>query len=288
MNPDHESLLASFTHYLTQIGYGKGTVHTLPACVKDFLAFLNDIEIASITAGDIEAFYEHLHTRPHRRTAGALSEMYTYHHMYALKVFFNWLQVSGQLETNPISGMVFKKPQANARQPLSIEEIKQLFLAAGTHKERAMLHLFYSCGLRRSEAVALNRGDIDFSGRFLYVRQGKGGSRRAVPMTEKVATELHFHYLHQLAHNKADNEAFITGRSGKRMRGALLNEALKRMLQRAGLPAHISLHHLRHSIATHLLEGGMSLEYVSEFLGHKSLESTQIYTKVYASQLKKL
>lgn len=91
--------------------------------------------------------------------------------------------------------MKFKRPKQNVKEPLAIEEIQQLLTAATTLKQQAILHLFYSCGLRRSEGEALNINDIHFKQQLLYVREGKGAKRRVVPMTEKVAKELEDYYL---------------------------------------------------------------------------------------------
>lgn len=290
MTVEIENQIKDFRNYLIQIGYSKSSCYMLPECVNDFLAYHNATDTKEITTGHINQYYEWLQIRPHRHKEGGLSEQYINHHVYALKVYFNWLEQTGQIQYNPISVMKFKSPTPNKREPLSQEEIKVLFEATESLKEKAILHLFYSCGLRRSEGETLNIQDIHFKKQILYVREGKGAKRRAVPMTERVSKELESYYLNErTALTKVKNtEAFIINRVGMRMSGSGYNKVLKILLQRTELNNEITLHHLRHSIATHLLESGLEIEKVRDFLGHGFLETTQIYAKVHPNQLKKL
>lgn len=221
-----------------------------------------------------------------------MSETMISQYVYALKTFFNWLEITEQADYNPISGMRFKRPKQNLREPLTTAEIAQLFESATTCKQTALLHIFYSCGLRRSEGEALNTGDVHFKQQLLYVRAGKGARRRVVPMTEKVSRELEGYYLSErkgsTARKAKDEDAFLLSSTGTRMRGNGLYKLLKTLLDKAGISKEVTLHHLRHSIATHLLQGGMSMEYVRDFLGHRHLESTQVYARPGAEQLKLL
>lgn len=285
-----ETISNNFRIYLTQLGYGKGSVYMLPECIKDFLDYHHTTDIANLKQPHIQSFYEWLQIRPHKRKQGGLSEIYINHHIYALKMFFTWLEQTGQIKYNPISVMKFKRPQTNIREPLSKEEITCLFENSTNTKETALLHLFYSCGLRRSEAEKLNTTDIHFKQNLLYVREGKGAKRRVIPMTARVTKELEDYYQNERNQlkNIKDEEAFMFNRIGQRMSGNSYNKALKNILAKAAITKEISLHHLRHSIATHLLESGASIEYVKDFLGHSHLEATQIYTKVYQHQLRKL
>ena len=281
--------IKDFKNYLTQLGYSKSTLSMLPDCVEDFLHHAKQYP-QNITAKDVQVFYEWLQQRPNRKHGGALSEQYINHHIYALRVFFNWLELTGEISYNPMSVLTFKRPQGNPREPLSRAEIQSLFDTAKSLKEKAILHLFYSCGLRRNEAERLNSKDIHFKTQILYVREGKGAKRRAVPMTVKVSQDLESYYITERTNQISTNnsEAFILNGSGKRMQGYALNFVLKEILCRTGITKQVSLHHLRHSIATHLLESGLSIEYVRDFLGHAFLETTQVYAKVNQHQLNKL
>jgi integrase/recombinase XerD len=283
------SLLSSFTAWLYQVGYSEGTQNMLPACVREFLEQQQIIHIEYIEPQQVRDFYTWLQTRPLKKRSGALSEMMIHHYVYALKTFFTWLEITEQIHYNPISGLVFRRPKQNARAPLSRAEVGHLFEAAGRGKERALLHLFYSCGLRRSEGEALNIADVRYKEQLLYVRAGKGAKRRVVPMPAAVAKELEAYWLEERCGYSAkkvkDEEAFMLNRIGRRMSGAGYNDLFKALAGRAGLFPEITLHHLRHSIATHLLQSGMSLEYVRDFLGHYFLETTQLYARPSAEQL---
>jgi integrase/recombinase XerD len=285
-------IIQSFKNYLYQVGYGEGTQNMLPALVKEFIQHQQITDISYIEQQKLKSFLEYLQTRPLKKRSGALSEMMISHYVYALKTFFIWLEITEQIAYNPISGMKFKRPKQNIREPLTTEEIKQLFEVIKTLKEAALLHIFYSCGLRRSEGEALNINDVQFKNQLLYVREGKGAKRRVVPITEKVSKELEAYYLNERTSSRTkkvkDTEAFLLNNTGARMKGDQCNKLLQQLTEKAGLSKEITLHHLRHSIATHLLQSGMSMEYVRDFLGHSFLESTQIYAKPKAEQLKLL
>ena len=280
-----------FKNYLQQLGYSKGSCYMLPRCAKEFLEYCSETPLKELTQEHIQQFYQWLHIRPNKlKKSGGLSETMIHHFIFSLKVFFNWLEATGQIQHNPISAMKFKRPEPNPREPLEQEEIHQIFQAANTLRETALLHLFYSCGLRRSEAVALNISDIHFKQQLLYVRAGKGAKRRVIPMTTKVVQKLEHYYLDERTQVQTDDnqEAFMLSKTGTRLSGDSYNREVKVIIQRAGITKSVTLHHLRHSIATHLLESGLSVEFVKEFLGHSNLEATQVYAKVNQNQLRRL
>ena len=132
------------------------------------------------------------------------------------------------------------------------------------------------------EAVALNVGDVDYRAGLLYVRRGKGRKRRVVPLSEQVGTGLKIYQVRQRWPYVTDRSgpAFLLNNHGTRLRGNTAGYYLKRLVKRAGLSGRITPHVLRHSIATHLLLGGMPVERVRDFLGHDHLETTQLYTHV--------
>lgn len=285
----YNGIKEKFKQHIQQLGYSKSSVNMLPNCVAEFLQYSNINEPKEASQEHIKVFYEYLQNRKHKRKETALSESFINHNIYSLKVFFNWLEESGQIKYNPISNLKFKRPKPNTREPLSKEEILQLFEMALNSKEIAILHLFYSCGLRRTEAENINTADMHFTKNLLYVREGKGSKRRVIPITEKVKKELQQYYNTEIKTNAVkDLEAFMLNTNLTRMKGDQYNKMLKQILQRTEISKEITLHHLRHSIATHLLENGLSIEFVRDFLGHSQLETTQIYAKVKASKILKL
>ena len=273
----------AFKEHLERLGYSKGSVKLLPNCLKDFLEYINKT-LEKITSADIVDYHEHLQERPNKKRPGGLSESYINHHIYALKLFFAYCLENKTLLVCPISSLEFKSPTSQPREILTQEEIKILYAATETLKEKATLSVFYGCGLRKSEGEKLDLKDIHFRSDLLYVREGKNSKRRAVPLSPKVKEDLKNYALKERFYQN-EELAFITNRVGKRTSGNSYNAILKKILSRTEIKKAITLHCLRHSIATHLLESGLPVEYVRDFLGHKHLESTQIYTRVKSKQI---
>jgi integrase/recombinase XerD len=282
-----EGIVQAFKIHLARLGYSPGSQQMLPACVAEFLQHTGK-PLERLHARDIIHYHDYLQQRPNRRRAGGLSEMMIHHHLYALRVLFIYLEQTGQIAASPMSGLLFPQPQHGPRAILPPGDIQRLFDQARTLREKALLHLCYSCGLRRNEAVQLNVRDIHFRNRLLYVRSGKGAKRRVIPLTEKVSEELKLYYEHErpeLASAVRPTEAFILSVRGGRLQGCRMNTLLKALTRQAGIVPSISLHNLRHSIATHLLANGLPVEQVRDFLGHAHLESTQLYTRIDPQQL---
>jgi integrase/recombinase XerD len=271
-----------FKTHLKRLGYSKGSQSMLPTCVAEFLQQLEEKSICQLQEIEpihIQEHYEYLSTRPNKRKPGGLSSRMINHHIYAIRLFLNYQEQTGNIKENPISGLSFPRPESKQREILSIEEVTQLYEAAETIREKAIIGIFYGCGLRRSEGEALNIKDVSFKSSLLYVRDGKGSKRRVIPVNEKVLNDFR-NYLHYERFAPIRETAFICNNAGRRMLGDKHNKTVKALVEKAGIEKEISLHSLRHSIATHLLENGMGVEYVRDFLGHKHLESTQIYTHI--------
>ena len=284
-----------FKTNLERLGYSKSSQHMLPSCIAEFLSCLEEkgiYELHQIEPIHIQEHYEYLTTRPNKRKPGGLSSVMINHHIYAIRLFLNFLEQIGVITENPISGLIFPKPESKAREILTVKEIKQLYEAAENYREKAIIGIYYGCGLRRSEGVNLNVKDISFKSSLLYVREGKGKKRRVVPINEKVKEDFrNYYYSERNNYNtkrtgKPENmQAFILSNQGNRMSASTYNKTVKSLVEKAGIKKEISLHNLRHSIATHLLSNGLSVEYVRDFLGHKHLESTQLYTRVKNKQI---
>jgi integrase/recombinase XerD len=178
---------------------------------------------------------------------------------------------------------------------LTREEIQKLFdvtqreamhpkQEAFNARDRAMLVIYYGCGLRRNEGAHVHVDDINFERRILHVRKGKNYKERLVPFSQsssKILQEWIYDYRPQLIKSRKEGALFIS-RLGKPMQGGSLYNRLKLLVLEVNDPElkkkKIGLHTLRHSIATHLLQNGMDLQKIQRFLGHSSLETTQIYT----------
>ncbi|MBI5240304.1 MAG: tyrosine-type recombinase/integrase, partial [Elusimicrobia bacterium] len=186
-------------------------------------------------------------------------------------------------------------PRKTARLPrfLTESEVSELLDRGGPaqspfrERDRAILELLYSSGLRRSELAALNVGDVDFVSGFVRVL-GKGSRERLVPVGATALSRLR-EYLRQRGPTSARGESplFVNAR-GRRLTDHGVAFLLKGWLKRAGWLKPVTPHSLRHSFATHLLNSGCDLRSVQEMLGHKSLATTQIYTHVSLEKLKEV
>jgi integrase/recombinase XerD len=300
--PDYHRLLAEYKANLQALGYGKSSTIIYPTYLQEFLYNMEQQQtdsIAKITQSHITAYHGYLQQRPTLYRGGALSSSSISQHLFAIRIFFGWLERTGQIQASPMSALVFTAPVKTERTILSQTEIRGLYQAAETLRDKAILNLFYGCGLRRGEAIALDINDIHFGAQLLYVREGKGKKRRAIPMTAKVTHELKNYLLYErnsyVPKNpllwRGQGEAFILNNTGTRMQGLGYDKLLKSLLEKSALThvrGQISLHHLRHSIASHLLENGVKMTYVRDFLGHSSLNTTQVYTHIQQRQLKHL
>lgn len=283
----------AYNKHLERLGYSKGTQERYGGCLKDFFRWLEAAHIREaqeICSAHIEAYKSHEEERPNKMLPGTPGPAHIQTSLQAIRVWMNYLHQTGQIRTNPVSVIRIGSVRHEPRDILTLAEIKELYGVCENLRERALLSLFYGCGLRRSEAEKLNIRDVHFRSGLLYVREGKGRKRRVIPMSATVSKELKDYYMQErssyIGHTTADNQqAFILGEKGNRMRGNTLHKKLRRIVERITTTKHITTHGLRHSIATHLLESGMSLEYVRDFLGHEFIDTTQIYTRITARQL---
>ena len=288
--PGYQRLFADYQTYLKLVGYQKESQKNMTAHVKEFLNRLEQQQVMSlqkITASQVTDHYHYLQARPNQRDHGSLSESHISFGMYAVRVFVRYHHQTGALPTDPFSSLNFPKPYKQERKILSREEVKQLYGACESYRDKAILGLFYGCGLRRSEAEKLNTDDINFKNQLLYVREGKGIKRRAVPINKQLKEDFYNYYIKERnlfvftrKNQKEPENSFMLNKAGGRMMGDGYWKWLKGKLEKAGLSKETTLHHLRHTIATHLLENGLDIEQVRDFLGHSFLETTQIYTHI--------
>ncbi|HEX8577835.1 MAG TPA: tyrosine-type recombinase/integrase [Flavobacterium sp.] len=293
-NQSYIALLESFTQWLDVLGYAPSTVYYTPIQLKEFFYYLEGKNIQTINeihATHITAYYEYLKERPKQRKPGGLSDAYLNKHQQALLKFREYLKEHNHKGIN----IHLRREEQNHRDSLDIltqEEIKALFKACDySHnkeniraRDKAMLVLLYSCGLRRNEVVNLKISDVLFDKNLILVRKGKNYKERFVPVNN-YNLEIISLYIYDFRiqfYNYKFTESLLINQSGKTLQGTSLCNRLKAIVACTNdnvlKEKHITPHILRHSIATHLLEKGANIETISAFLGHSSLESTQIYT----------
>lgn len=217
-------------------------------------------------------------------------------HIVGLRMFLRYLQLEGVIKDNLAELLGSQKLWERVPEVLSPQTIDQFLRApqpydAFWRRDRALLELLYATGCRASEISNLKVSDLRLAERYC-VCQGKGNKQRVVPLgyaaAETVQQYLDAERSLLAAHAPAPPEWVLLSRSGKRLRREAIWELVKKYALRAGAPPSISPHTLRHSFATHLLAGGADLRQVQEMLGHASIATTQIYTHVEQSRLKKV
>lgn len=283
-------LAENFKTWLETLGYKPQTVKLANWNIREFFAFLEQQKAAHLKDyrnSHAKQYLEYLQHRTNCMNGGSLSAGYLNKHVTALRLFGKYLGQSGTANIT-IKPELFETTETATY--LTKGEIKALYKAAKddlniySQRDTAMLNIFYGCGLRASEGAALNTGDMLFEKGLVYVRKGKNYRERYVPLHKHVKKDLQDYIVGQrnelLSGTKA--EALLLGRRGQRWGlGGMYNrlQLLKNQTNDEKLKQKtFGLHILRHSIATHLLQSGMKLEYISRFLGHKSLETTQKYT----------
>ena len=281
-------LSKSFEKWLITLGYAGSTVYGSIHYLDDFFFYLKtrDItELEAISPVVLAEYYKYLQGRRNKRRSGSLSDNYINSNFNALRRFSRYLQETGR----PFFEVSIRvRPGKEIEKTiLTKEEIQLLYKACGSDylgsRDRAILSIYYGCGLRRTEGISLDVRDILLKERLILVRSGKGHRERYVPMTSTVMEDLEEYICQGREHIRSfksgtNPEGFLLSMQVKRMCGNQVIERIHKLVQAAGINKPVGLHTLRHSIATHLLQSGMTLEEVSRFLGHSSLESTQIYT----------
>lgn len=302
-NAGYTLLIDGFAEWLDIQGYSAGTVNGTPVIIREFLHHLEGegcARIDQLKSEHIRSYYTHITGRTNERRSGGLSNNYITKHVQGIGKFMQYLHHRG-VQGLPSVGI---KPPKVERPPivvLSVEDIAELYKACeagdGEAKEeavrardRALLAVYYGCGLRRNEGANLRLDDIDLEARTIRVRKGKNHKERLVPLGKSGARQLeewiHDHRWVLIGAERVD--ALFIVANGKPMSGGMLYHRLKvvqQQVESAELRGKvIGLHTLRHAIATHLLQAGMELQKIARFLGHSSMDSTQIYTHLMEEQ----
>jgi len=297
MNTGYITILSKYVAWLETLGFGKSLVNGCKMRIITFFEWLEEQQIQSISQlsyNTLHNYYRYLETRPNKVFKGRLlGAMQINKSMEAVDKLLQFLHQYG-MENAPVPVnlriKLNKEERINKLEVLTQQEIKTLYnCIPNTYQhfnfaERQIKHyelkltfaLYYGCGLRRSEGCKLQIQDIDFDKKTVFVRQGKNYKDRIVPMSAGVYKEVqdyvyNFRHTLKLKHSRL----FISDGETLNIRLKYLKNACDDEQIKA---KRVNLHLLRHSIATHLLQNGMSIENIALFLGHGSLESTQIYT----------
>ncbi len=274
LTTEAQEKIRTLKRWMLQRRYSDSTIETYCDAIKTFFRFFADKNIHEITNDDLVIFNSDY------ILANGYSSSFQNQVVNAIKLFYKTVE-NKQLETEIIYRPKREKVLPNV---LSKEEVKLILEAPKNIKHRAMLSLLYSCGLRCSELLNLKPDHIDANRKLITIKMAKGRKDRIVPLSDKILVMLREYwklYQPKVYLFEGQNEA-------ERYDERSLQNVLKQSLAKAGINKPVTLHWLRHSYATHLLEAGTNLRYIQEILGHSSSKTTEIYTHVSSAGIQKV
>jgi integrase/recombinase XerD len=274
LNETQTKAIEQFVGYLKSIRYAENTIGTYSDAVKIFFRFFSDRTIDSLEASDI-TFFNNNYILKYGYSASYQNQV-----VNAIKLFFRVVQ-NTKMEIESI-----ERPRREHRLPnvLSKEEVKLILQSLENKKHVAMLSLIYACGLRRSELLSLSLKDIHSDRNLLIINQSKGKKDRVVPISDKLILLLREYYLQY----KPKKWLFEGQLPFSQYSERSLELVLKKSVTIANIKKPVTLHWLRHSYATHLMESGTDLRFIQELLGHKSSKTTEIYTHVSTKSIQQI
>ncbi len=291
----YQTEVKNYKKHLDILGLKPATTQARYLYLKEFFSWLEKkkiFEIKEVTPREIAQYNSYVKSKISQRTGKPLKQKSVYDHMRNLQQYLGYLLEIGELKTNPASHLKFTVINEEVERFIfNQEEIQELYKVADL-QEKAMLNIGYGCGLRVQEISDLNKEDLCLTENLIIVQKGKNSKRRVVPLTNKISTELE----EFIFSNEHKSKAAFTHSKGQRMQEWTLNKRLKQLILKTKFGKELSteelnkigVHNLRHSIATHLLQNGMKLEQVQQFLGHSHIESTEVYTHISQNQLNEL
>lgn len=273
LSQDSSDQIENFIQYLENMRYSHNTVTAYSEGLKIFLRFTNNKPVEEITPQDIEDFNSDYILKNDYSTS------YQNGVINAIKLFFKRIaNIHINLEELERPKKQFKLPVV-----LSLDEVERVLNSIANVKHKCMLTLIYSCGLRVGELISLKIEDIDSQRMVIHIKQAKGSKDRIVPLAPSALKLLRTYY--QLYRPK---KYLFNGSDSYQYSRSSIQSVFRAAVKRANIRKKCTLHTLRHSYATHLLESGVNLRYIQELLGHNSPKTTQIYTHVTSEESRKV
>jgi len=283
-------LREAFVRYLrTECHLAENTLLAYNRDLRRFFKWLDGRRLAGLSVSDLSGY-------PAWLTDLGLAPASIVRHVASLKVFFRYLQLEGILEDNQAELLGSQKLWQRVPTVLSAREVDTLLASPKRSdpfwlRDRALLELLYATGCRVSELSMLRTRDLRLEERFC-ICHGKGDKQRVVPLGRQAVAAVREYLEHErpklATRHKPPSAHLLLSSRGRRLCRQRIWELLKRYAAQAGCSHKLSPHSLRHSFATHLLAGGADLRHVQEMLGHASIATTQIYTHIDRSRLKKV
>lgn len=285
-NGTYKMLIAQFQRQLQILNYAKETITGAITSTKDYILYLeeNRISLLQTSTKEIVQYFHYLEKRQNKKTGLGLSMAYLQSIRYGLSLFYEFLSLT-QTEKYNLPTFPVIKIQKSIPKVLSKEEVQKLFQACDESllgkRNKALLAIYYGCGLRKQEGTRLNVEDLDLEKGSVFIAKSKTHRQRNVPLNKSIQTIIEdylFNVREKLIDKEQSETSLLVTEQGNRISKESVSYILQKLLVDAKIKTKASPHTLRHSIATHLLQSGMKLENISLFLGHKSMDSTQIYT----------
>lgn len=274
LDTEISSRLDSFQKWMIQKRYSERTIRTYISLLKVFFRFLHNKRVETITEEDVLSFNSEYVIE------GGFSSTFQNQVINAIKLFYFTVQ------KKTITPEHIERPRTGRSLPnvLSKEEVEKLLNTPLNYKHKVMLSLVYACGLRRSELLNLKTRHVDYDRKLLIIKGAKGNKDRVAPLPVKIIAALK-DYVRKY---NPGNWLFEGQKKGERYSETSLQEVFRANVEKSGINKSATLHWLRHSYATHLLENGTDLRYIQEILGHKSSKTTEIYTHVSQKNIERI
>lgn len=277
-------------------GYGKWTLKAYKEALGFFTrwAYENNLaDLMAMTRQNLESCREYL--KDYKKITGEPLQTSTMNaRLLRIRGFFKWLTQKGHILYNPALGLkLIREERRLPRNILTPKEVRQILSLIDTRKlsgirDRAIIELFYSTGIRRRELTELNLDSLDFNQKTLFIRRGKNQKDRILPVGRRAILWVKRYILEsrpKWQNQHSQNKMFLDQR-GFPLSGSLLGNMVRYRVLSIGKSG--SCHIFRHSMATHMMENGADLRYVQELLGHESIETTKVYTHVSIGKLKEI
>jgi integrase/recombinase XerD len=288
-----------FLEWMSGKGYAASTIVSWGTCLVSFSRWCAERSLnrpQDVTRAVLERYRLYVNSSKRIKDGQPLSYGLKHNRLTAVRGFFRWLAKSRQIVYNPAADLELPRKRSSLpRQVLNIAEIERVLNAAdlGTFmglRDRAMMEVLYSTGIRRAELCRLKVHEIDIDKGWLRVEQGKYNKDRVVPIGERALLWLdkYLAELRPLLVWRDNNEYLFLTKEGKPLQPRQLTQVLHEHVKKAAVGKSGSCHIFRHTMATLMLEGGADIRYIQEMLGHASLDTTKIYTRVSIGKLKKV
>lgn len=298
---EHTAFYGYLTRYVETMlmrNYSESSLRRRENAIRRFIGWCDErglSEPQSITKPILESYQRYLYYYRQEQNGEPLSPTTRGRYIGFIRHFFKWLTQENYLLYNPASELILPKATASLPVVLSEEEIERIMQQPDIEtlyglRDRAILETFYSTGIRRTELCRLQINDIAVDRCTLFVKEGKGGKDRLLPIGIRAVSWIkrYLSDVRQALLLDVNEQTLFLNDYGEPFRDSKLGDKVKRYMTNAGITAPGSCHLLRHAMATHMMENGAELRFIQAMLGHADYRSTQVYTHVSIRKLQEI